>query len=394
MITRLAGIVFRKEFTDLLRDRKTWIGAFVIPIIVIPTVFFLLGTAISGVEQDAKTNIPIAIQGDEQHPLAQKLLRTPGIKLVSDSNPMQALQKSEIRAIVKIPSDVDHMLRLQQKVTISIWYDPSNQKSSYARGVIEEAVKKYEQDVADKRLKAVGLTRQSIHPIEIKATSIASEERMTGSMLATIIPLMLMLSLASGGIPAATDLIAGEKERGTLEVLLSAPIPGSHILIAKLLATMIMSMISATASLVSLSVVYSLSPLGTHESGLSFGFFSPVSILVLLLMIVLLAAMFAGVELAISSSAKSFKEAQTFMTPVAILAGVPSYMLMPLNPADVPGYYFLLPVFNGAAVFKEVFYGDLDPLHVLGAISSSFCYVAMAIWLAARFFRREGVFVR
>lgn len=387
-------IVFRKELTDLLRDRKTWIGAFAIPIVVIPLVFFLLGSAVSGVKQDAKTHIPIAIKGELNQPLAQKILAAPGVNLLTPSDPAQSLQASEIRLIIQLSSGLEEQLSTGKSVTIPIWYDPSNQKSTIARDTIAKVVQDYEQQVVAKRLKAAGLTTQSIHPIELNVTSVASKERMSGSMLATIIPLMLMLSLASGGIPAATDLIAGEKERGTLEALISSPIAGSHILIAKLLTTMMMGMVSATASLISLSIIYSVAPLGMEETGFSLGFFNPVSLGILIVMIVLLAAMFAGVELAISAGAKTFKEAQTYLAPIAILAVVPSYMLMPLNPADIPTYYHFLPIFNGAAVFKEIFYGDIQWLHVLGAVGSSLCYVAIAIGLSSYFFRRENLFVR
>ncbi|MGD8191836.1 ABC transporter permease [Brevibacillus ginsengisoli] len=393
-MNRSIWIVFRKEFTDLLRDRKTWVGAFAIPIILIPLVFFLLGSAISGVEQDARTYIPIVIKGELNQPLAQNILSTPGVKLLNSSNPAQSLQTSKIRLIIELPNGLEKQLSLGQHVTIPIWYDPSNQKSTIARETIEKVIQDYEQKVVAKRLEAVGLSTQSIHPIELHVTSVASKERMSGSMLATIIPLMLMLSLASGGIPAATDLIAGEKERGTLEALISSPVSGSSVLIAKLLTTMIMGMVSATASLISLSIIYTVAPIGTEEAGVSLGFFNPLSVLVLLLMILLLAAMFAGVELAVSASAKTFKEAQTYLAPIAILAVVPSYMLMPLNPADIPLYYHFLPLFNGAAVFKEIFYGDLQWLHVLGAIGSSLCYVGIAIWLAAYFFRQERLLIR
>ncbi|MCK9909621.1 ABC transporter permease subunit, partial [Microbacteriaceae bacterium K1510] len=198
----------------------------------------------------------------------------------------------------------------------------------------------YEAQIVTKRLKAVGLSANSIHPIETVTESVATDEKMAGKLLSGIIPLMLVLSMASGGIAASTDLVAGEKERGTLESLISAPIPTGSILTAKLLAVMMMCGISAIASLISMVILFSVGPMGSGQGAFTLSFLQPLSIIVFLLMLLLLAATFAGLELAISTWAKTFKEAQTYMTPVVLAAMVPSYMMLPLNPVDIPLHYY------------------------------------------------------
>ncbi|UFJ41066.1 ABC transporter permease [Brevibacillus humidisoli] len=387
-------LVFRKEFIDLLRDRKTWIGAFVIPIVVIPLLFLLIGSSMSSVEEEARSDIPLAVRGAADHPLIEQLLQQPGTRLVQQSDPLAALQQGEIRAVIQVPDDLEQRLADGDTTQVKLWYDPSNQKSAYARDVVEEAIDQYERQVVAERLERVGLTLQTIQPIETTVESVASDERITGSMLASVIPLMLLLSLASGGIPAATDLVAGEKERGTMEALIASPVSPSSLLTAKLFAVMLMSGVSALASLISLSTVLAFSPLGMEQANFSLGFLQPATIALLLLMLLLLAAFFAGLELAISTMARSFKEAQTYMTPVVFLAMVPAYMLMPINPVDIPLIYYLLPAFNGMAIFKEVFYGVVEPLHALLVVASSLVYVVLVIWLAARFFQKESLLVK
>jgi sodium transport system permease protein len=382
-------MIFRKELVDLLRDRKTVIGAFLIPIVVIPLVFILLGTSMNNVELDARSNIPLAVQGDVNHPLVRQLLTTPGVRLIDTAEPQTSLKEAEIRAILTLPENFDEQLRSGGSASIAIWYDPSNQKSEYARTLIEEAIGNYEAKVVKERLQAAGLRQSDIDPIKTTVESIASDEKLAGSMLSSIVPLMLILSLASGGMPAATDLVAGEKERGTLESLVSSPVPARSILTAKLMAVMIMSCVSGIASMISLSLVFSMVPMAGEKASVTLQFLQADSIAVLLLMVLLLSAMFAGLEIAISTWAKSFKEAQTYMTPVVFLALVPSYMIMPLNPADIPFWYYVLPVFNGAAIMKEIFYGELSAPHALAAVASTFVYVAIVIRAAAHFFRNE-----
>lgn len=387
-------MIFRKELIDLFRDRKTLIGAFVIPIVVIPFVFFLLGSAFSSVEQEARAYVPIAIEGDTQSPLVERFAETKGVRILQPDDARKALQAGELRAIVSIPADFESQLKQWRTANITVFYDSTNQKSVYARSVIDDVLEEYASTVTDERLKKVGLSTQAITPINTSFENVASDEKLTGGMLAGIIPLMLVLSLASGGMAAATDLVAGEKERGTLESLVSAPIPAGSVLTAKLLAVMVMSCISATATMISLSLVFRVSPMTGDLEQFSLGFLSPFSVAVLVVTLLLLAAMFAGLELTISTLAKTFKEAQTYMTGIVFLAMVPSYMMMPLNPVDIPALYYLLPIFNGVAMCKEVFYGEVNPVNAAIATGTSVLYVLGAIMLAARLFRKEGAVLK
>ncbi|WP_309480293.1 ABC transporter permease [Brevibacillus agri] len=380
--------VFKKELLDLFRDRKAWLGTFLVPLVIIPFVFFLLGNSYSNVEKEAREYVPLAVHGSSK--LIKSLQENQGVKILQPPDPEQALQAGQLRAIITIPESFDEQIQAGKTATLHVAFDSTNSKSVYACDLIERTVEAYSKEIVAKRLKQAGLSEQTIQPIAPDFQNVASEERQSGGMLAGIIPLMLVVSLASGGIASANDLVAGEKERGTLESLLTAPIAANHILTAKLLAVMVMSIMSAGASLISVSLVMSMGPFGGAGDHFSLAFFSPVTLLVLIVVILLMAATFAGLELMLSTIAKSFKEGQTYMSGVIFLAMVPSYMLMPQSPVDIAEHYYALPVFNGVALCKEVFYGKVDPLHALVGIGSSLVYVAITIFFASRLFRREG----
>lgn len=388
---RVIWTVFQKEMLDLFRDRKALLGTFLVPLVIIPFVFFLLGMSYSNVEKEARAYIPIAVNGSSG--LVASLQSIPGVSILQPSNQEQALQEGQLRAIITISPTFEERVKKGGTGEVVVAFDSTNQKSVYARTVIEKTVEAYSKEIVVQRLKQAGMSEQAIKPITSTYQNVATEERLSGGMLAGIIPLMLVVSLASGGIAAANDLVAGEKERGTLESLMTAPIAANHILTAKLMAVMVMSCMSALASLVSLSLVLRLGPL-EMESGFSLSFFSPVTLLVLVLTILVLAATFAALELVLSTIAKSFKEGQTYMSGVIFLAMVPSYMMMPLNPVDIPGYYYVLPVFNGVALCKEVFYGRVEPLHALVGLGSSLVYVAIITVMSSRLFRKEGAVVK
>lgn len=139
MGTNIVWTVFRKELTDLLRDRKTLIGTFVIPMVVIPFVFFLLGTSYNNVEKEARSYVPISISG--QSVLVDYLKQTPGVKLLNSPNPEADLQQGKLRAIISIPDGFDQQVKAGKPVKLAVAYDSTNQKSVYARSIIEEAVK-------------------------------------------------------------------------------------------------------------------------------------------------------------------------------------------------------------------------------------------------------------
>lgn len=382
--------VFQKEMRDLFRDHKTWLGTFLIPLVLVPFVFFLMGSSYSSQEQEARAHIPIAVYGSSEW--LKQLESIPGVSFHQPADPDQALQAGQLRAIVRIPDRFDELLEAGGTAQLRVEYDITNQKSVYARDVIEERVLAYSKQIAAERLQAAGLSETAIEPIEAVYEQVASEERLSGGMLAGIIPLMLVVSLASGGIAIANDLIAGERERGTLEALMSAPISANQLLTAKLLTVMVMSCTSAAASLVSLTLILSFGPI--EAPGLTLSLFTPMTVLVLILTLLLLAAFFAGLEMMLSMRAKSVKEGQTYMSAVIFLAMIPSYMLVPIHPVDIPQQYYMIPVFNGVSLVKEVFYGKVDPMHALIGLGTSLLYVVLIIVWTARLFRREGVAVK
>ncbi|MBG9800424.1 ABC transporter permease [Brevibacillus laterosporus] len=387
-------IVFQKEMTDLIRDRKTWIGALVIPLVVVPLFVFLMSFSMNGVAKEAQSFVPLIVNADSQHPFVQILQKNDSVKMIQVEDPLAAIKNGNARAFIKLPEQLQSKLQAGKAVDITVWYDPSNQKSTYAKTLIEKSIKEYERDVVSKRLQHVGLSIEAIEPMHTNFESVASDEKVSGSILSGVLIILMIASLISGGLPAATDLIAGEKERGTLETLISAPITANSVLTAKLFTVMIMSGVSSLASVISVSLIFSFISMNHDVGGLSLQFFTTSSIIVLFVVLILLSAMFAGIMLSISSFAKSFKEAQTYMTPLVLVGLVPAYLMMPLNPIDIPYAYYMLPIFNGVAIFKEIFYGELQPMHALLVVFTSLCYVIIAIKVAAKFFKRENLLVK
>lgn len=394
---RQVRIIWKKEMVDLFRDRKTWLVSVLLPFLFIPGLMALLFNMESRSQEAARKDIPIVVQG-EQAQIVAALTRNPGIRVVHVNDPQQALKDGEIRAIVKLDPQINEKLQRNQTAVIEVFYDPTNPKSAIAQTLLERHLQAVQEQLVAARLARLQLSPEIVKPLDIQSRSVATEQQKTGGLLAFILPFLLVVSTASGGMAAAVDLVAGEKERGTLEALLTAPVHGISVLTGKWLTVTVMGCISALASVCSLLLAFRFAP---QLAGLQGGDFpDPVSavsganVALLLLFLVLLSMMFAALMLALSSLAKSFKEAQTYITPVLLVAMVPSYLTMSLAPNEIPTAYFFIPVLNVVAVMKQLFYGVTQWGAVLGAMGSTGLFVALAMVLAATLFRRESLIVK
>jgi sodium transport system permease protein len=394
---RHISIVLKKEIVDLVRDRKTWITAVLLPFLLIPVLMLIMISVMSTTEEEARAHIPIAVQGEHQQVL-NALKQNPSIEIVKPDNPEAALEQGEIRAIVKIDPQMEEKLQQQVPATIEIAFNSTNQKSSIAMGILRDSLGGLQQQIVTDRMTSLNLSPALLAPLDIKSTSVATEEQETGGFLSFVVPLILIISSAAGGMAAATDLVAGERERGTLESLLTAPVNGMSVLAGKLITVAMMGCISAIASTCSIIFGFSFVPKIVGEQmgdfPFSLGFLSPGNIAVILLFLFLLSTMFAAVMLALSSLAKSFKEAQTYMSPVILAGMVPAYMTMSIAPNEVPLSYLFIPILNVTVVFKKLLYGMMETSSVMYAIASTLLFVVIAIWVAARLFRRESLIAK
>ncbi len=395
---RQVWIVLQKELTDLLRDRKTWIASVLLPLLVIPALMILVVKMQAGTMEEAHKHIPIAVVG-QQADVEKAIKSYEGIEVVKVDDPEQALADSEIRAVVEIDPQFSQKVQAHQPAALKILYNPSEQKSQIAEDVLKGLFAEIEKQMLTDRLAELNVSSEAVKPLDVQSVDMSTEDQKMGSFLGFIVPLLLIVSCVTGALPAATDLMAGEKERGTLEALLTTPVNGTAILTGKLITTSLMGFVSAIASTIAMVLIAKNMPLimGAEDAGgleLSMTFLTPTNVVLMLVMLLGLAVMFASLMLCVSSLAKSFKEAQTYLAPFMIVAMVPVYMTMFLSPQDAPLQYFLLPVINATVLIKELLYGIADYTHIAYVLGSTFVYAAIAVVVAAKLFRREGLIVK
>jgi ABC-2 type transport system permease protein/sodium transport system permease protein len=205
--------------------------------------------------------------------------------------------------------------------------------------------------------------------------------------LAALIPLILVLMTVTGAVYPAIDLTAGERERGTLETLIAAPVPRLGLLLAKYVAVLTVAILTALINLFAMTIT-------AHSTGLAASLFGGGMtfdvVIKVLLLLVLFAAFFSAILLAITSCARSFKEAQAYIIPLMLLCLVPGVLcLMPS--LEFKTWMAVTPLVNIVMLGRDLLEGSVVGGLAIAAVCSTLFYIAAAIAVAARIFGTDAI---
>ncbi len=209
-----------------------------------------------------------------------------------------------------------------------------------------------------------------------------------GISLAALVPLILILMTITGAVYPAIDLTAGERERGTLEILVAAPVSRFELLGAKYMSVVTVAILTALVNLVCMMATVSWSGLGTtlfREQE-----FSVPILLQILALLLLFAAFFSALLLCLTSFARSFKEAQAYLIPLMLGSLTPGVMAM-LPGLELKGVLTVLPLVNIVLLARDLFERGVEPLVAATVVMTTLIYALAALALAARVFGAESV---
>ena len=403
MSMRNIGIVYRKELTEALRDRRTLITTFLVPLLLIPVLGAGFTGVMSAVIGNAKKEKPrIMIIGGEDSPgVVEALRKNPKINVVPTSEDWKDLVVGKkIRAAVEIPPSFQADLSKGQAKTVKINVYGGELKSEFAAANIESLLKEYRDSVATERLTANHLPAELLKPFDVKRQNIAPPEKEAGAILGGIIAYMLILMCLNGAMHPAIDLTAGEKERGTMETILSSPVSRTHLVLGKFLLVMTASLITAVLLMVSVSVssavlqksgaLKQMANEGEPVPQLSLG---PAAVASVIIMAVPLSVLFSAGLFTIALFAKSHKEAQSYIAPLMFLVVIPAVSAM-LPGVELTPKLAIVPLLNVSLLCKELVTGEYHWNFIILIFLSTCVYAAGALYLAVKMFQRESVLFR
>ncbi|MBI5087136.1 MAG: CPBP family intramembrane metalloprotease [Acidobacteria bacterium] len=427
----IVWIILRKELLEALRDRRTIFMMIGLPILLYPLLMIGMSRLQEGQEaaQTARASrvavwgeLPAELEARLVKPGKMELLRwagaprgireglegkrydappAPPFDYEADDKPpkppklpdadwaraaQQAVLNREADAVVVLWPRFEERMKSGGKAVASILYDSVRPESRKARDRVSDQLRIYRIDLQHERERQRGLPAGFVAGIEIQSNNVASEQRKSGMFVGMLLPYMLVLFSAMSGFYAAIDMTAGEKERGTMQTLLCAPVEALEIISGKFLAVWTIAMIATVVNLLSLAMTFTrLKLLPGMEVSVPLS-----SYLVAFLMLIPISLMVNAVFLAVGAFAKDFKDGQNFLTPILMSLLVP--LMATMTPGiELNGYLAFVPVANIALMVKGLFLGEWAADMLFLVLLSSMCYASIALVFAAHVFERNSV---
>lgn len=388
-------IVYKKELLDTVRDRRTIISMVVIPILLFPllTVGFSAFTA-SMVEKSAEEIQKVAVVGKDYSPELFAMIDTSSrVKLVEVDSLEKAINNKEIRAALVIPEEFLEKLTAMDSTSITIFFNATEAKSEFAADKLQNLAVEYRHRILAQRLNERDINPLLVKPFEIKRDNVA-KEKMGSFLLSMFLPYIIVILSMVGAMYTAIDLTAGEKERGTLETILASPLPRWQIASGKFLTILTTSVVSTILALTSMTVTMAYGILSIGAFVENFGFrITPSMVLIIFLMMIPTACLFSALLMTVSIFAKSYKEAQSYISPLMIVIILPALITF------IPGVELNLelafvPLVNICLSIKEALMGNINWLYISIIFISTALYASFAIFVTHRMFEKEGVLFR
>lgn len=421
-----------KELRETLRDRRTIITLIAMPLLVYPILSlifrtFLFSTLMGGVsDEPVKFNYVVETDLSDQQlnqllrdvsestePILRSAISADDKSVVEGESPEVAETQpfipllehnwgrnvddsGEQLPLEEIIQDAQSHVGLRVKKTSQDGWVPTYEfeiitnedlsGSAMAAQLLEERISLFNRLTLQKRLETLDVSTEL--PIKYSETAVLSTAPPQQPVsIAAIIPLMLVLMTITGAVYPAIDLTAGERERGTLETLVAAPIPRIGILVSKFIAVLTVAILTATLNVAGILVTIWAFQL---EDMLGGGGLTLSMIVNVFALLILFAGFFSAVLLAVTSYARSFKEAQAYLIPIILLSLAPG--LMALTPGlSLNGPLAVVPMVNILILARDVLQNQAELIPAIVAIVSTILYGFLAILLAAKIFGTDAI---
>lgn len=409
MRPKMIWVVASKELLSTFRDRRAIVSSLLIPLLVLPLLMLGLPLALGGLFEREQSNVSeIAVAGLEYLPAELRvLLEQQSISITETKNPESSptlVQEDKYSVALNVPATFSQDLE-QNKANIQLYSKVGNVRAELIASKVQDAVDTFRTNIVAERLKQAGLDERVLEPVTVKTIDASSQAERSSGVLAWLIPFFIAVWALAGGQVAAIDATAGEKERGTLEPLLTSPVRRAEVVIGKFLATLTFGLIASLMAIVGYVVSgLLLRQLFANQLGESGDVIvstlggsldvSPLSLLVLVLTALFLAALIASLLIGITMFARSFKEAQSYVAPLSFLFILPA---IGLQLADFFGnnpFVYLVPILNALLLMNDTVKGRQEFLPILFTWLSLLAFTALLLDFAYRSFRRESVIFR
>ncbi len=433
MSTKIIRTLVKKEMLDVFRDKKTVLMMLVIPIILYPLIFIgvmqLMAFITSSMEEQ---NYKIVVEAEDEGRFLHKLEEfcqdgeetaeggaqtdivetAVGTSKTTDGAAAGETAEEEEQTyeitIVDAGSITDYETALNEeeidayvsgkvkdgKVQYEVYYLSSANNSSYAAGLLMDVLDGLKEDLSRKMIAEEGLDVETVfEPIVYERQDIASSEQSVGSIMGSILPFMLVVSLLMGTMYPAIDTTAGERERGTLETILTLPVTNRQLIVSKFITVAVIGMFSALLNILSMGAIalymYKMMDMQTDMGSFDLAKFIP-AILVSILTVFAFSLFISAVSMCVTSFARSYKEANNYITPLMLVVMFVGYIGFIPN-IELTQTMAMVPVANICLLIKNMLLFKVDYAAIAMVLLSNVAYAVLAIMFLSRIYDSEAL---
>ena len=426
MNTRIIRTLFKKEMLDVLRDKKTVVMMLVVPVILYPLIFVVVMQVMAAISSSMEEqNYKIAIEAEDGGAFLQRLMmkgeksrdksavnkgeRQESADTVADHDEDADSSETTYTITMVDPESIDdyeHALEAEEldvyvrgtmqdgKLQYDVYYISSVTNSNYAMNIVMDVFDEYQDELTQAKIEEAGLdVHEILEPVLYENKDTASREQSLGSIMGSILPFMLVISLLMGTIYPAIDTTAGERERGTLETILTLPVTNRQLIVSKFLTVAVIGMISAVLNIISMGGIavymYKIIDMQADAADIEMAKFYP-AILVGILAILAFSLFISAVTMCVTSFAKSYKEANNYITPLMLVVLFTGYIGFIPN-IELTRTMAMVPVANICLLIKNILVFKIDYMIIAVVLLSNIAYAIFAILFLSKIYDSESI---
>lgn len=393
MNSKIIKCLYKKEILDVLRDKKTVLMMLVVPLIVYPLLIVLTMQVMATVSTElSESTYIIAVDSSDgteyEHILIDNVEEGYYFKVVQVDDYSNALRAQGIDAYITKQNK-------NGKECFEVYYLSAVTNSSYAAGMIEDVLLKYSNATTVRLVEEAGLDAKTIlEPVDIKFMDMSSSEESAGNMMGNLISFMLVVSLLMGTMYPAIDTTAGERERGTLETVLTLPVSNQELIMSKFLTVATIGIVSAILNVISMGgisvyMIKMMQDMGASQMNVDMMRFAP-ALLVCILCIFAFAIFISAITMCVCAFAKTYKEANNYITPLMLVVMFASFVGFVPN-IELTSNMALVPVANICLLIRDILVFKFDIGIIAIVLISNVAYGIMAVMLLGKIYNSEAI---
>ncbi len=384
-----AFTVMIKEIIDNLRDRQTVFYALLFGPVLLP--LLIGGSIVASLKQlsiDFDVVTTVAVENRSSAPQLMEFLYSNNVDVVdAPDNPEQAVRRGDVDVVLKVMPAFGDNLRAGQPAPLTLFVNEADKESGKQARKIRALLSVYERTLNNLRMQHRGMDPNIFNTLDITQQDV-SQDGAGGQLLASLLPFLLIVSMVMGGFYLAIDTTAGERERQSLEPLLTLPLRRRDLVLGKFGATFCFVLLSGLLTAISVFLLFKLFPTDLLGSNMRF---DGITITKAFLLASPLLVFISAVLIAVSAFTRSTKEAQTYLGLLMVIPMAPFFALQFITIRNAV-YSMPFPMLSQYQLLERVVLGDAIPalfivLSVVGTLASA----GLLLWLAFGLYSKDRI---